>query len=496
MPSMSLDQAELEKIPGVHAYEERSLFTLLHLRDPDARVVFISSRRIEPSIVDYYLSLLPDPEDARRRLRMISLDDGRPLGLADKLLDRSTEAQGRPRATVLGEILDFVNLRRAHIYPFAVTRAEQHLSNRLQIPLLGSSSELAFLGTKAGSRKTFAEARIPFPAGSREVKSARELARSIDRLIADRPEARRLVVKLNEGFSGEGNAILPVGGLRRHIARIERTRASTESKQRARLDAIHRWLEGHLRYQAEGETWSHFSRQIGRLGAIVEEFVEGETKTSPSVQVYVGPDGRVEILSTYEQMLGGRDGQVYLGGQSPADEAYRHRLEAYGKRVGGTLARHGVVGRFAVDFIASKRSTGEWSLSALEINLRLGGTTHPTNAVKTLVNPYGSYDERIGTIRSARDGSPKYYGGTDTIGDPSAGDLLQGKSLKGLSPAYVQEKLAHLKYDRATETGIVLHLMGAVEKHGKVGFTFIGNSRGEAQRLYDEALAVLRDIAH
>ena len=43
-------------------------------------------------------------------------------------------------------------------------------------------------------------------------------------------------------------------------------------------------------------------------GGIVEERVEGERFTSPSVQVDLRPDGSVEVLATHEQDLGGEDG--------------------------------------------------------------------------------------------------------------------------------------------------------------------------------------------
>ena len=39
------------------------------LADPDVRVVYTSSAAIDPAIVDYYLRFVPDPGEARRRLR-------------------------------------------------------------------------------------------------------------------------------------------------------------------------------------------------------------------------------------------------------------------------------------------------------------------------------------------------------------------------------------------------------------------------------------------
>jgi hypothetical protein len=58
----------------LQAYEERFLFLLFLLRQPRARMIYVTSQAILPSIVDYYLALLPGviPSHARRRLDLIA----------------------------------------------------------------------------------------------------------------------------------------------------------------------------------------------------------------------------------------------------------------------------------------------------------------------------------------------------------------------------------------------------------------------------------------
>src|SRR6266542_4331851 len=56
VPSMTIDSdfssTELQ------AYEERFLFLMLLLRQPRARLIYVTSQAILPSIIDYYLDLL------------------------------------------------------------------------------------------------------------------------------------------------------------------------------------------------------------------------------------------------------------------------------------------------------------------------------------------------------------------------------------------------------------------------------------------------------
>src|SRR5213594_4185946 len=86
VPSMSIDAIGSGAV--MQAYEERFLFLLLLLRQPRARMIYLTSQTILPSIIDYYLGLLPGviPSHARRRLFLLAPLDGDSLPLTEKLL--------------------------------------------------------------------------------------------------------------------------------------------------------------------------------------------------------------------------------------------------------------------------------------------------------------------------------------------------------------------------------------------------------------------------
>src|SRR6185436_5959897 len=48
VPSLSLDQAELKRLAGSSFYEERLLFLLIRLRNPRARMVYVTSQPVHP----------------------------------------------------------------------------------------------------------------------------------------------------------------------------------------------------------------------------------------------------------------------------------------------------------------------------------------------------------------------------------------------------------------------------------------------------------------
>src|SRR5687768_14991942 len=57
VPSIGVDIAINTSLQ--QAYEERFLFLLLLLRQPRARLVYVTSQMIHPTIIEYYLDLLP-----------------------------------------------------------------------------------------------------------------------------------------------------------------------------------------------------------------------------------------------------------------------------------------------------------------------------------------------------------------------------------------------------------------------------------------------------
>src|SRR2546427_5157578 len=57
VPSMSIDAIGSGAV--MQAYEERFLFLLLLLRQPRARLIYVTSQTILPSIIHFYLYLLP-----------------------------------------------------------------------------------------------------------------------------------------------------------------------------------------------------------------------------------------------------------------------------------------------------------------------------------------------------------------------------------------------------------------------------------------------------
>src|SRR5438105_7701757 len=189
VPSISIDAISEGAV--MQAYEERFLFLLLLLRQPRARLIYVTSQTILPSIIDYYLDLLPGviPSHARQRLFLLAPLDASVRPLSEKLLER-------PR--LIERIRSLISdPERAHLVPFNTTNQEKELALRLGIPMYGADPKFFPLGTKSGCRKIFLEENVPHPLGYGNVASKDDLIQAITPMRARKPSIKQVLVKLN-----------------------------------------------------------------------------------------------------------------------------------------------------------------------------------------------------------------------------------------------------------------------------------------------------------
>ena len=461
VPSLSVNQEELAKVAGASFYEERLLFALIRLRNPKARLIYLTSQPVHPEVVDYYLQMLDGVtvHHARQRLHMLSVQDSSAKPLTEKILQRP-----RLMARIKALIQDPDN---AYLTCYNSTPLERSLAVGLGIPLNGLDPELLHLGTKSGNRKVFEEAGVPYPAGIEDLRSEAQVVDALLKLAQQRPEARRAVVKLNEGFGGEGNGILTFPAKRDNPAAM-------------------RAAMGSMAWTSSTENIERFLKKFSEMGGIAEEFIDAPGARSPSVQMRIFPDGHYSMVSSHEQVLGGATGQSYLGCRFPANDDCRQKILGEAQKVAAVLSRHGVLGRFAVDFLVFKDAQQQIQCVAIEINLRMGGTTPPFHALEFLTG--GRVDPGSGLFFTPT-GQVKYYCATDNLKSPA---------YRGLLPEDLFEIIAQrgVSYRHSTGSGALFYMIDAMSQHGKIGMTCIGNSAEEAQRLFDDTVAVVDEEAH
>ena len=461
VPSVALDPTK----PGAgslgQAFEERFLFLLLLLRQPRLRMIYVTSTPIKPSIIEYYLALLPGviPSHAMARLSLVSLDDSSPLPLCEKLL-------ARPR--MLAKVAALIpNRQHCHLIPYSTTGLERDVALTLGIPMYGADPRLADLGSKTGCRRLFAGEGVLHPLGVEDLHSFEEVTDAIVRMLQERPSISEVIVKLNEGVSGAGNSLVDLRGVAETSGPDRRTLVA----QRVRS----------MQLEAATTPVAVYEAKFEENGGIVEERIVGEELRSPSVQLRILPDRSVELLSTHDQLLGGASGQSYLGCIFPADPAYSRLISEPAIRLGERLAKEGALGRFALDFVVTQDNGGDWSAYAIELNLRRGGTTHPFLTLQFLTD--GAYDGASGRFLLPG-GEHRHLVATDHL----ESDELRALAIDDLFDIVARHGL---HFDQSRQTGVVFHMISSLTEHGRIGVTAVGQSPEEAMRIYEEASKVL-----
>lgn len=450
-PSLSFPETELRKITGVTYYEHRLLCLMLLLAEPARRIIFVTAADIDPEVLDYYLGFLPDPDGARGRLDIVSLNDPRPCALSQKLIEQEH---------VLDEIRErLAGASSAYLMPFNVTDAELEVAERLEVPLFGPMPDQVWHGTKSGSRQIATQSDVPVLDGYENLRSTEDVDAAIGKLrqLPEPPDG--VVLKLNYGFSGQGSAIVDC------------------------VDYEPPTLERPTDFCGDGETWASYASKIRGEGAVVERLLTDELVASPSVQVRILPDGTPSVISTHDQVLGGEHDQVYLGCRFPASDRYRAEITACAQRVTARLAERGVMGMFGMDFLVHRGTSSSDALhvALAEINLRLGGTTHPYVMAQQLTR--STYDPGSGTLRDP-EGNPVCYVASDNIKLPN---------LVGVAPGAVLDALrrAGLLWDPEARVGTTAHLLGALTEFGKMGTLCVARDLDHAEAMARDVMDVL-----
>jgi hypothetical protein len=154
-------------------------------------------------------------------------------------------------------------------------------------------------------------------------------------------------------------------------------------------------------------------------------------------------------------------------------------------KIGRRLAKEGVIGRFALDFVVVRDAAGGWDAYAIELNLRKGGTTHPFLTLQFLTD--GRYDPDA-AVFVAPSGRPKCFVASDHVESPA----YRAFTPEGLFDLVARRRL---HFDQTRQTGVIFHMMSALAECGQMGLTAVGDSHDEADALYASAKAALDEEA-
>ncbi len=325
-------------------------------------MVYVTSMPIHELVIEYYLSLLPGviPSHARARLTLVAVGDSSPAPLVDKLWSAPDCWPGSRRSCPTPRARTSFRTTARHgsvTYPPA---RDPHVCRRPRLYRWAPRPDAAGSSPRPASP----------PLRCRGPPQRRRPRRRRPGPARGQTAARWAMVKLNEGVSGSGNALvglagLPAGPRVRDLGTTAR--------------CVPRSPNGCAGCSSRTSASTSTPTCAGsRSGAGSSRNASSATSVrSPSVQLRVTPLGELEILSTHDQILGGPTGQSYLGARFPADPAYARPSPQRGEGRSGSRRQRGPRAFRPRLFVVVRRGT-DWQTQAIEINLRRAARRIPS----------------------------------------------------------------------------------------------------------------------
>jgi len=442
IPSIILGPYSQQFLHGLRYYEERYLYFLAYLKNPNTRLVAVLTEGVEPALLDYFYDHIKKAvgitaQDIRERFQIIWVKAVKGKTLTQNILHNKKLIQ---------KIRDAVpNKKDASIEFWRVTNDELSLAKKLAIPYYGLNKSAFSVNTKSGARQLFQQCRISIPKGYHCV-SLPDVHRKLQKLLTVSP-AKSFLVKLNDEGGGVG------------IIRLAR-----EACQQSYTVFVKQFP------LPKEESLSLFQQYFKKEGGVVEEFIEPHVIASPSVQFEIFPDGSIQDLSTHDQII---DGVDYLGTRFPANEDYRKQIIAAGRTVTKEIKKMGGQGFIAMDLLVTKENE-KHKIWGIEINARKGGANH-TNMWAVLLTG-ARYNIKRGILES--DKGDVYYRASEYF--------INQPWLKKISPRQLLNVIHKegLDFNAKTKEGVFVHLLSPLPHFGKFGVTVIAHSQDDVERYW------------
>ena len=454
LSSMTFDSILTEAIVGLKHYETRCLWEISKVKKSGTVVHFFSKYKIRHEALEHFYQAFDFSEEEKNRVFLYSVESI--LGEVELDIDLSDYVLKNEKVR---RVFKSITLsKNCYLECFVLTAKELEISKVYNLPSFWMHHRVDYFKTKSGNRFLLKNV-TKVPDGIGDLYSIEDVVSAVLRLHR-KTQSKKMVIKLNDGVSGDGNGFF-------HLPE----KVNVHSIRQSLIEC---------KFVSSKMTYTKFFKEFAKLGGVVEIFVEGPKKASPSVQLFLKPDMTFEILSSHEQVLDD-SGSRFLGARFPAYNYHRSEITLEAEKVAKKLIEQKIFGIVGLDFLTiSKANKIETYL--IEINLRKGGTTHPYWTAKAALD--ASTCELTGRLKSSS-GNFRLYHSNDNL-------LVRDQRRKrSLGDFLLKMRKAGISYDHKSQKGAIFHMLNSWEPDGKIGAVFIGESDEEIEFLQNQAIKTI-----
>lgn len=460
-------------LPG---YEERFMSMLLLLKkSKNLHLIYLISNIINQDVIDYYLALSSpkNSEAIKKRLSFISINDATSANtLAQRILKNPV------RLSHIKAEIDKEKRGDAFLYPFNVEESEIRLARLWKLPIYGAHLNNGLTPTKSFFRYLCAQINVATPPGienigiTNKADAEKELITKIAILKRQYPAAKKFILKINNGYLGQGNATFLASGLKKQNA------FQQVAEIKKRLHSME-FPEATINYNT-------YLTMISKVGCVIEVFIAGTSFHSPSVQIDISPDKTIRVLSTHDQIMSDSNPFVHKGGSFPADPSYATNIIKEGRKIAEQLAeKYNVSGYISIDFAVIKKASGAWKSYAIDLNFHRGASEQPIFFLKHLVK--GRYIEST-SIFVTQKGEKRYCVSCNALSFNACAGISTDKVIQELNDK-------HLFYNDEKQTGAILYMLSTLSTSGHAAIAAIERSPEQARSLLNKTINTLKSIS-
>ncbi|KAL9649007.1 hypothetical protein ABK040_008386 [Willaertia magna] len=314
MNSLSFDENVRKTFPKFKSTQNSQILRLFDLIDPNVEIIYITMEPLDEDAIGYAQKLLElvGIEQPMKRVKFIV-----PENTSFFSGNISLAAAVYYSARTIRHIRTLVMGKKAYIIAGRMGKDDLRLAVKLQVPILGPDPVSATVyGTKSGSKRIFTQADVNVPPGAHDIIEESELLLHLSKKILEVPQYKRWIIKIDNESYGRGHAFLDTSRIKclsedgKHKIHGERSSELNTSYDldvvRDRLyfelkDFLH--LRAHIVSSYVYPNWSSFIKAFKQAGGGSIEAIAENVVGSPTVNLFIEPNGDIKILSVQEQLI-------------------------------------------------------------------------------------------------------------------------------------------------------------------------------------------------
>lgn len=474
--SLSFDLQQRRTMPDLVIRENGQMSRLCDIAKSNVEVVYVAPYQLHDDLLQYYNKLLQIGGITHPHMRYrILYPENHARFPAHMSLSQLILYSPR----CLKKLKNLVKGKRAYLQPGVVSQFERTLALELNIPMMGPDPDVADLfSTKTGAKAVFAAADVgTAPSVQMDLFSTEAIFRGLAKIVATNLDVPRWIFKIDDEFGGRGHAYFDVATLPSYESLMEEKRNSTKIWDHPTvLEAVTRQLAEDLAATVPEKVvichprlyrnWHQYEAVFQRVGGLIEACPQVITG-SPSINLFISPDGRVTILNSHDQFFS--QPYSFAGALFPQTSVPFPALRDASLAVARQLAGRGVIGFVGIDYVVFKEGN-DLRLWACDINIRPTDTCNSYRFFNFALQ--GTFDQMTGEYRTPAGPNntpvPRIYAMADFLNQPSLA-TIQYNVFFGLC------RQRGITFDLQEKVGTIFNIMDNLSR-GYLGVICTGDS--------------------